>query len=114
MAVDLNSIVVPKAAGSFDASVPAPYGWVVGGASHGWDVVWSDGSVTDLVDEAQLVELLPPFIVGDRLGRKVCPSRHVDPDMIGVVVIQTTGDVLIVEAPAMTYAILKSTSQEIV
>lgn len=93
-----------------DAGIPAPYGWVVGntGGAGTWDVLWSDGAVTNVVATADLLELVPEFKVTDLLGKAVRPSASCSPERAGIVVLQSNTDVLLVESPSGVYAISRN------
>jgi hypothetical protein len=111
MALAIGSIVVQANYGPF-GEVIVPYGWITGGSADSWSVLWSHGAFTLTMDDDLLVELVPPYQVGDLLGRRVRPNRAVDPRTIGGVVLQDANNILIVEAPIGTYAIAKANCVE--
>jgi hypothetical protein len=96
-------MVVMSNTSSLQGEVVGDYGWVTGGANDAWDVLWSKGAFVAGMANANLAEVSLPFKSNDVLGRQVIPERSCDPDMAGVVVLQSAGNLLVVESAARTW-----------
>ena len=100
MALALGSMVIQSIfTGALDGNLIGDFGYITGGSTGAWSVLWHKGPFVASMADAALIELALPFVLGDLLGRKVIPTRSVDPAMAGTVVLQTAADVILVSSP---------------
>jgi hypothetical protein len=84
---------------ALDSNAVGAYGWVTGGSNDAWDVMWSNGAFTVALANSNIVELTQPFVLNGLLRRRVIANnRPMNPDMAGLVLLESAAHVLVIQS----------------